>query len=262
MLSAPAEGCSPPGPGRAGPQCPEPPTSSRRSSSPSSLHSASTKRSEALPGQHPGHPAKLGLRRPPAAPHSPRRPSGQIDAAQGGLGRPAGPSGRSGGPSLDAVARPAAPARRARNDLYPRQRLLQFRHRSDPGLLALHPADHGPPHAYPVWARRAAGFAQHGRWALSTEVSSQRLSELPVMVRGSWDARGACGVRLTAPRRCHMPPSPPGTTCRTRLRSTARFGARRLVRRLSRSRDGHRHSGRGPAALQVRRLRAPRQGRV
>ncbi len=38
-------------------------------------------------------------------------------------------------------------------------------------------------------------------------------------------------MRLTAPRRCHVPPSPTGTTCRTRLRSTPRCGARRLDRR-------------------------------
>lgn len=61
-------------------------------------------------------------------------PEGTSKALQGLLGDPVDR------PSV-AVARPAAPGRGARNDLYLRHFLLRFRPRSDPSILALHPGD-------------------------------------------------------------------------------------------------------------------------
>jgi len=85
-------------------------------------------------------------------------------------------------------------------------RHLQEGRRDAADGLALHPGDHDR-HAYPVWARRASGSAHHGRRAVSTDVTIRGLSELPIVRRGFSEPRGACGVRLTAPRRCRTPPA-------------------------------------------------------
>ncbi len=105
-------GCSRrPGSRRGGPQCREPTHISGRWYSPRSC----TLRRRSAARTAPGSPRSAGLRRPPAGAHS---AFGQVrqgsPVPRGHLRRPAGPSGRFGDRPLVAVARPAAPARRAR----------------------------------------------------------------------------------------------------------------------------------------------------
>jgi len=103
-------------------------------------HAACTLRRRSTARTAPAQLAPDARQQPLAAPRS---PSGYLRGAEGTSNALLGLVDDPVGVPLFAIARPAAPARRARNDLYLWQSLFRFQHRSDPGLLALHP-DHQP----------------------------------------------------------------------------------------------------------------------